>query len=54
MNDRPTAGELVDAVRLFLEKELLPGLSDQRQRFQALSRGGRSRGRRSRLGPRRR
>jgi hypothetical protein len=36
MNDRPTAGELVDAVRLFLEKELLPGLSDARLRFQTL------------------
>jgi hypothetical protein len=36
MNDRPTAGELVDAVRLFLEKELLPGLTDQRLRFQTL------------------
>jgi hypothetical protein len=36
MNDRPTPGELVDAVRLFLEKELLPGLSDARLRFQTL------------------
>jgi hypothetical protein len=36
MNDRPTAGELVDAVRLFLEKELLPGLTDARLRFQTL------------------
>lgn len=36
MNDRPTAAELVDAVRLFLETELLPALSDQRLRFQAL------------------
>jgi hypothetical protein len=30
MNDRPSAAELVEAVRLFLEKELLPALSDQR------------------------
>ena len=36
MNDRPTAGELIEAVRLFLEKELLPGLSDARLRFQTL------------------
>ncbi len=36
MNDRPTANELVDAVRLFLEKELLPGLTDARLRFQTL------------------
>jgi hypothetical protein len=36
MNDRPTAHELVDAVRLFLEKELLPGLTDARLRFQTL------------------
>ncbi len=36
MNDRPTAQELVDAVRLFLEKELLPGLTDARLRFQTL------------------
>ena len=36
MNDRPTAGELVDAVRMFLEKELLPGLGDARLRFQTL------------------
>jgi hypothetical protein len=36
MNDRPTAHELIDAVRLYLEKELLPALSDSRQRFQTL------------------
>jgi hypothetical protein len=36
MNDRPTAGELVHAVRVFLEKELLPGLTDARLRFQTL------------------
>jgi hypothetical protein len=36
MNDRPTAEELVDAVRLFLEKELLPGQTDARTRFQTL------------------
>jgi hypothetical protein len=36
MNDRPTAAELVDAVRHYLEAELLPTLTDARQRFQAL------------------
>jgi hypothetical protein len=36
MNDRPTAAELIDAARLYLEKELLPALTDQRQRFQTL------------------
>ena len=36
MNDRPTAGELIDAVRHYLEAELLPTLTDARQRFQAL------------------
>jgi hypothetical protein len=36
MNDRPTAQELIDAVRLYLEKELLPALTDARQRFQTL------------------
>jgi hypothetical protein len=36
MNDRPTAAELVDAVRHFLEAELLPTLTDARQRFQTL------------------
>jgi hypothetical protein len=36
MNDRPGAGELIEAVRMFLEKELLPGLTDPRLRFQAL------------------
>jgi hypothetical protein len=36
MNDRPTARELIDAVRLYLEKELLPSLTDARQRFQTL------------------
>jgi hypothetical protein len=36
VNDRPTAAELIDAVRLYLEKELLPALADQRQRFQTL------------------
>ena len=34
MNDRPTATELIDAVRLYLEKELLPALGDARLRFQ--------------------
>jgi hypothetical protein len=36
MNDRPSAAELVEAVRLFLERELLPTLADQRLKFQAL------------------
>jgi hypothetical protein len=36
MNDRPTAAELIDAVRHFLEAELLPGLTDARLRFQTL------------------
>ena len=36
MNDRPTAAELVDAVRHYLEAELLPTLTDARQRFQTL------------------
>src|SRR3954454_4722457 len=36
MHDRPTTTELVAAVRLFLETELLPSLKDQRMRFQAL------------------
>jgi len=36
MMDRPTSLELVQAVRFYLEKELLPGLTDPRQRFQTL------------------
>jgi hypothetical protein len=36
MNDRPNAVELLDAVRAFLEKELLPSLTDARLRFQTL------------------
>ena len=36
MNDRPTAPELLDAVRSFLEAELIPTLADPRLRFQAL------------------
>src|SRR5262245_37274275 len=36
MNDDPMALELTDAVRLYLEKELLPTLTDARQRFQTL------------------
>jgi hypothetical protein len=36
MNDRPTAPELVAAVRQFLEAELLPALTDPRLRFQTL------------------
>src|SRR5207248_7149419 len=36
MNDRPTAVELVAAVRQYLEAELLPSLADPRLRFQTL------------------
>jgi hypothetical protein len=36
MNDRPTAKELIDAVRQYLETDLLPSLTDQRLRFQTL------------------
>jgi hypothetical protein len=36
MDDRPTAAELIEAARLFLERELLPTLGDARLRFQTL------------------
>jgi hypothetical protein len=36
MNDRPTAVELVNAVRHYLESELLPTLTDARLKFQTL------------------
>src|SRR5437016_8371862 len=36
MHDRPDATELVAAARHFLETELLPNLTDQRMRYQAL------------------
>ena len=36
MHDRPDATELVAAARHFLETELLPSLTDQRMRYQAL------------------
>ncbi len=36
MQDRPTAEELVDAVRGYLEDEVLPDLRDDRRRFRAL------------------
>jgi hypothetical protein len=36
MNDRPSAAELVEAARHYLEAELLPTLTDARQRFQTL------------------
>lgn len=36
MNDRPTAAELVIAVRQHLEGELIPTLADPRLRFQTL------------------
>lgn len=34
--DRPVAAELAEAVRLFLEEEILPVLDDHRLRFRAL------------------
>ncbi len=33
MQDRPTSGELVEAVREFLEEEILPNLEDSRDKF---------------------
>ena len=36
MSDRPTAAELVEATREFLEREVLPTLADQRLRFRTL------------------
>jgi hypothetical protein len=36
MNDRPTATELIEAVRRFLEAEVLPALTEPRLRFGAL------------------
>ena len=33
MQERPTAGELAEAVREFLEEEILPELEDSRARF---------------------
>ena len=36
MKDRPSAAELVEAAREFLERELLPTLVDRRLRFRAL------------------
>jgi hypothetical protein len=36
MMDRPTSLELIQAVRLFLEQELHPALTDPRLRFQTL------------------
>jgi hypothetical protein len=35
MAERPTATELVDAVREFLETEILPAIDDERLRFRA-------------------
>jgi hypothetical protein len=35
-HDRPTAAELVEATREFLETEILPTLTDRRLRFRAL------------------
>lgn len=36
MTDRPTARELVEATREFLEREILPTLDDHRLRFRTL------------------
>jgi hypothetical protein len=36
MNDRPTAAELIAAARTYLEQDLIPSLTDARQRFQTL------------------
>lgn len=36
MNDRPNAAELIAAARLYLEGDLIPSLTDARQRFQTL------------------
>ncbi len=36
MQDRPTASELVAAVREFLQQEVLPTLDDHRRKFRAL------------------
>jgi len=36
VTDRPTAPELVEAVREFLEREILPTLDDHRLRFRTL------------------
>ncbi|HEX5503927.1 MAG TPA: DUF6285 domain-containing protein [Thermomicrobiales bacterium] len=36
MQDRPTATELLGAVREFLQREVAPALGDQRLRFRAL------------------
>jgi hypothetical protein len=36
VKDRPTAAELVEATREFLEREVLPTLADRRLRFRAL------------------
>ncbi len=35
-HDRPTAAELLEATREFLEREILPTLEDQRLRFRTL------------------
>ena len=36
MHDRPDAAELLAAVREFLQQEIVPTLTDQRQKFRAL------------------
>jgi hypothetical protein len=35
-HDRPTAAELVEATREFLEREIMPTVTDQRLRFRTL------------------
>jgi len=35
-HDRPTASELVEATREFLDSEILPSVTDQRLRFRTL------------------
>src|SRR5690242_6638229 len=36
MHDRPSAGELAEAVREFIETEIIPSIDDPRLRFRAL------------------
>jgi Domain of unknown function (DUF6285) len=36
VNDRPTAAELVEATREFLEREVLPAVDDGRLRFRTI------------------
>jgi hypothetical protein len=36
VHDRPTAGELIEAVREYLQGEVVPAIADRRARFRAL------------------